>query len=126
MSEEFPAGMDIEIVYPFVREKYTVRDNDGSHEIDSWKPGVRAEQCAPDDFEDVADGEGFQIVTVVSTHKPGKYPERVFFTRRWVDPDHKSFGKAGKLRILSVGPFRQLIRGYRHSYIVAEQKAEAA
>lgn len=57
---------------------------------------------------------------VVATFKPGRFPERVFYTRRWVDPDGREFGKTGRLLIATAGQFRRLLKGYRHPFAVCE------
>src|SRR5690348_9080752 len=59
----------------------------------TWRPGLRGELIYPDDGEEVADGMGHQVLTVVSIHRPGKFPPRVFYTRRWRDPQGREFGK---------------------------------
>ena len=64
-------------------------------------------------FDSLPDGE--MLLSVVSTHKPGKFPERIFYTRQWKDPEGKVFGK-GALRVTTIGTFRRLLRGYRHKY----------
>lgn len=83
----------------------------------SWRPGVRFELLAPDggDNECVADGMGFQLLTVVSVHKPGRFPTRVFYTRKWRDPRGREFGKDG-LRVKTLDAFKRIARGYRHEY----------
>jgi hypothetical protein len=95
-------------------------------EFMSWRPGVRFEVLPPgDDSESVADGMGSQALTVVSVHKPGKYPARVFYVRQWIDPRGSTFGKT-KLRITTAGAFKSLIRGYRHEFrlVTGEEFAE--
>lgn len=112
MRDEILPGAEIEVGHPFVRDKF-----DGYHvgidgEIDCWKPGHRNENVYPDDCIAVYDGMGTQILTVVSLHKPGKYPTRVFYTRKWRDPDGATFGK-GALRMTTLPAFRKIIAGYR-------------
>lgn len=119
MSEtKLKDGDTFECKYPFVRDTYHVvdGDEDGINVSDAptWKPGVRHENIPPEgDTETHADGLGLCRLTVVATFKPGKYPERVFFTRSWVTPDGKPFGK-NKLRITTIPVFRNYTRGYRH------------
>jgi hypothetical protein len=107
-----------EFRYPFVRETYRAFDSDedgsGEIEVPTWKPGVRFENVPPEgDTRTHADALGLCRLTVVATFKPGRYPERVFFTRTWVTPDGKAFGKP-KLRMTTVGAFRTACRGYRY------------
>lgn len=108
-------GRVFSVTFPFVREEFTAWDGVGYSTSFTWKPGTRSEQCAPDDFEMVADGEGLMTLEVVSTHKPGTYPVRVFYTRRWTDPTGKSFGKSA-LYVRGIAAFRQLSSRYRYNY----------
>lgn len=106
--------------YPFVREKAIAHweySEDGPVEIETWRPGIVYEQCGPEDVEAVAHGEGLMLLNIVSSHKPGRYPERVFYERRWVDPDGNVFGRA-KLLIATREKFNRLSRGYAHPYEV--------
>lgn len=111
----FLKGQQFEVVFPFVTVTIELDREDGP--FDSWKPGTRCETVSDaKEQNDVADGQGKMILTVVDVFKPGKYPERVFFTRAFVDPDGKSFGK-GKLRMTTTSTFRRLICGYRYPYL---------
>jgi hypothetical protein len=104
--------------YPFVRERtqaFWEADGNGVPEIDVWRPGIVYEECGPEDVEAVAHGEGRMLLNIVSTHKPGRYPERVFYERRWVDPDGKVFGRS-KLLIATREKFRRLADRYAHPY----------
>lgn len=112
--------------YPFVRSVYDVFDADGSHDVPCWAPGVRHVWCGPEDTEAVADGIGFVTYTVVSEHRPGPgWPTRVFYTRQWIDPSGKRFGK-NKLHIATKQKFRRLCRGYSHEYRIAGPNDEPA
>lgn len=117
-------GETFECVYPFVRD--TFERVDACEEsvdfvtTDTWKPGTRNELVGNEsDTESCADGMGRMVLTVVSTHKPGRYPMRVFYTRSWVTPDGKAFGKT-KCRMSTVGAFRSLAGGYRHPFVLLE------
>lgn len=108
--------------FPFVRESVDVPDYDpegqGFATIISWKPGVRFEDYTGyGDVESVCDGEGFMVLTVVDTFKPGRFPTRVFYTRRWVDPDGKEFGK-GKLHVTICSAFTRRATCYQHDYVL--------
>lgn len=94
-------------------------EEDGPYEFESWRPGTRGEAVYPDDCEEVADGEGEMILTVIDVFKPGKYPERVFYTRKWKDPDGKIFGK-NLLKITVVSAFKRRISGYFYDYRLVE------
>lgn len=106
--------------YPFVREM--VPDFGGTEaggEVMSWRPGTRSEFVYPDDAEAVADGVGSIVLTEVSRHKPGRYPERVFYVRAWIDPDGRRFGKAA-LRMTTATAYARLCKGYRHEFEMSE------
>lgn len=113
------SGQVIRIGYPFVRDTYTYWDEEGGVTVPTWRPGVRYEPCGPEDVEAVADGEGEAEFTVVDTFKPGRFPERVFLTRRFVTPDGKVFGK-GKLHIWTLEKLRRLSRGFQSPYRLDE------
>ena len=107
--------------FPFKRETY-LSPEDGS-DVVSWAPGVRFEPMPyGENAEAVADGEGAMLLTVVSLHKPGRYPTRVFYTRQWRDPDGKVFGDT-KLRVTVVSAFRRRLTGYLHEYRVEQPEA---
>jgi hypothetical protein len=113
MPEEFI------IEYPFVRSTYTEQDEEGMSEVACWKPGVEFVPTGQygEDVDTVAHGVGKQRLTVISRHRPGKFPERVFYVRQWIDPDGKAFGKP-KLRITTACAFTTLCRGYRYHFEV--------
>lgn len=115
---EFEAGQVFEHSYPFVRDTYTDLDNEGCHEVLSWKPGIAYVMCGPDDAEAVCEGEGKQVLTVVDVHKPGRFPTRVFYTRKFITPDGKSFGRKN-LHITTVQAFRAKANGYAYPYKMA-------
>lgn len=127
-GQEVVEGATFRAPYPFVRDEYEDWDQDGSFKVKTWKPNVRHEWCGPEDTEAVADAIGEIILTVVSIHKPGRYPTRVFFTRRWRDPTGREFGKT-KCRCTTLQAFRRFTRGYQYEYRVltpAEQAERAA
>lgn len=113
-------GAVFTVAYPFQRGTYehVDFDPDGSsvQKLPTWQPGIYSEYVSQEgDTENRADGVGLVEFSVISVHKPGKYPTRVFYVRSWVDPDGKRFGKP-KLRI-TVGPvFLKLTRGYGYEY----------
>lgn len=121
---EIEAGAQFSAPYPFVRDTYTRFDHDGPSETGTWRPGVRPEPASPEDDENVADAIGRITLTVVSTHKPGRFPMRVFFTRQWESPEGKTFGKP-KLHIATVEKFRRLAAGYRHEFRLASDGSRA-
>lgn len=101
-----------EIEYPFIwsEDEHSLLDC-----YNPWSPGLRWVQTSIDDSEQMADGLGLMIFEVVSRHKPGKYPERVFYTRKWKDPEGNVFGKP-QLRITTSQNFRRLCRGFRYPF----------
>lgn len=119
-TTQYKAGDVLRVKYPFVRCEVDVPEDDGFVTIKSWKPGTESVFVYPDDSEDVAHGEGEMVLTIVDTFKPGKYPERIFFTRRWVRPDGAEFGK-GKLHVLIRSAFTRRVKGYMHAYRLIEQ-----
>jgi hypothetical protein len=114
------AGAVFRIPYPFVRDTYSGFDGvDGFADMPTWKPGVRYEPVGPEDAGAVADALGQAIFTVEAVFKPGRFPTRVFFTRQFVNPDGKQFGKS-KLHIATLEKFRRLSRGYQHPFGIGE------
>ena len=114
-------GESVEVPHPFIRGTYCVRDEEGCEECIGWRPGVRNADVYPDDSEMVADGMGVQILTVVAKFRPGKFPERIFYTRKWRDPDGTVFGKSN-LHTRTTGAFTRLVSGYRHAYRVERKE----
>lgn len=106
--------------YPFVRTSWDRFDEDGPYQVEGWRPGCEADT---DEFGTayIADGVGKMVLEVISAHLPGKYQERVFYLRRWIDPDGKEFG-AAKLRVTTAASFTKLMRGYRHDFEFAGEQ----
>lgn len=125
---EIEPGQVFTVAHPFVREEVSLPPDDpdatGLNLVMSWRPGIRHEQTDQWGSSDTfAEGIGAQILTVVSVHRPGRYPARIFYTRQWRDPAGKLFGKPN-LRIKAVSAFKTLVKGYRHGFTV--KQAEAA
>lgn len=112
---EVQAGAVFAVRYPFVRDSFTLPEFDGEGYTEvttpSWKPGCNYRPCAPDETEPYCHAEGQMELTVIDVHKPGKYPARVFFTRQWIGPDGKRFGK-GALRIMTMQAFKRRAAGW--------------
>ena len=119
MTEALKANQVFKVPYPFV---WQVEGDIDAFKLESWRPGVRFEPIGPEDSAAFADAMGFQILTVVSIHKPGKYPERVFYTRRWIDPDSEEFGNDA-LRVKSKVAFMKLTKGYRYDFTLESKAA---
>ncbi len=119
MSEIQP-GEAFAVPYPFIRGLYY---EDDKPPTSTWQPGVWPEMVREGEEELVADGVGEMHLHVVSTHKPGRYPERVFYVRQWQDPDGRVFG-ASVLRIATINKFRRLAAGYAFSYRLQEEQGK--
>ncbi|MFZ5621139.1 MAG: hypothetical protein ACOY5W_08980 [Pseudomonadota bacterium] len=123
MEQQITVGETYSVRYPFVREKVELFGEDGPYETMSWRPGAEWEQ--EDEYRDAvacADAFGEMLLTVVSLHKPGRFPTRAFYTRQWKDPDGRVFGKGG-LRISTAEKFRRISKGYRHEVWVDGERA---
>lgn len=114
MSNE--ARSRIEVPYPFVRTTYEEMDENGISTVKAWKPGTehRFDRHVGKVWE--ADRMGHQILIEVSSHSPGKgFAERIFYQRRWRDPDGTEFGKK-LLRVTTRAMFTRMKGGYRHHF----------
>ncbi len=106
-------GKTYEVECPFFLEPYTEMNEDGYSTSLSWRPGIKWEAYSPEDAEPVCHGIGMVQYTIVSIHKlPRPYPPRVFFTRRFVSPDGRSFGK-GRLHVMTSDAFRRRLKAYK-------------
>jgi len=127
-SPDIEAGETYEAVYPFVITRWTIY-SDGENgettgeDIQSWRPGCHVYDN-PDGGVSVAEGIGSCLFTVISVHRPGNYPERVFYTRKWKGPDGKVFGK-NDLKITTTGNFRRMLKGYRYDYDIELKEVSA-
>lgn len=99
--------------YPFVLVPTFEWSHELNHELPGepyWRPGVEFPE--PGERYATADGIGEVILTVVSRHKPSsKHQERVFYTRRWRDPEGRESGN-GKLLIATDRAFARRKRGW--------------
>lgn len=122
MKTEFVCGQKLNAPYPFIRTTYEARPDDiDSLPVDrpTWRPGVEHDYVDEYSSRTFADANGEVEYTVIAVFKPGRFPSRVFYTRTWVDPDGKRFGKQ-KLHITTVQHFKTLIKGYRHEYEMSD------
>ncbi len=103
------------VAYPFVLEVFSEPSSDGLADKLSWRPGIRYQDAGDLRPEGLADGTGWQIIQEIARIKPGRFPERVFYTREWITPDGKRFGKGG-LRVAVASKFRRLTSGYAIEY----------
>lgn len=118
MGKKPQAGDEFRVKFPFYVDVYNGQDDSGPYQEEVWIPGCRSQMLPPDDCECVAQGEGEMVLTVVDTFKPGKYPERVFYTRKFIDPDGKEFGR-GKLRMTTIPAFMRRCSGYYYEYRIS-------
>lgn len=110
-----------QVTFPFVRCQVELWDGkEGTRIIDSWKPGTREVMYGPESTESVADGMGTMNLDEVSRHKPGRYPERVFYVRTFTDPDGRTFGKT-ILRVTSAQNFRRLCTRFGYEYRMSRE-----
>jgi hypothetical protein len=117
--------MHFQIKYPFVWVEFTYIDEDGYQESMGWRPGTVFEEDGREGCDSVAHGMGWQLVTVVSVHNPGRpFPVRVFYTVKWMTPDGKKFGK-NKLHITTLDAFRRRLKGFRHQFELRPREVEA-
>ncbi len=111
-------GKEYRVKFPFIASSYNTDWGDGGAIEDSWKPGTYFVETGYEE-DAVADGEGFILLTVVDRYKPGRYPERTFYIRKWQDPDGKVFGK-DCLHMTTTGNFKRMLKGYRHPYSLVD------
>ena len=112
------SGAEFEVDFPFYLGIHVRHDIEGSWPDETWIPGCKSEFLPPDDTELVANGVGKMILSVVDIHKPGKYPERVFYTRRWIDPEGNEFGSS-KLHITTTPTFKRRADSYYHEFRIS-------
>lgn len=115
----------IEIPYPFVLDTFNNVDDEGNGFSDeSWRPGTKRIPC-PDDWlgeveKAIANGMGLMLLTIVKeVELPRNFRDRIFYIRRWRDPEGKEFGK-NVLRVTTDTGFKRLLNGYRYSYRLEE------
>lgn len=114
---EFSADRIFKVKFPFVTTSWTEMTADGPEPHASWKPGTEFVEDGPEGEGNLhCHAEGWMVLTVIDTFKPGRFPERVFYTRQWIDPDMRVFG-ATKLHMATVEKFRRISRRYLHDYV---------
>lgn len=113
------AGDVFTVIYPFIHDTVSLFDGEDYADMPTWKPGVKFEWIGPEDTGAMADAEGKMILVVEDVLKPGRFPWRVFFTRKYVNPDGKEFGKS-RLHIVTLEKFRRIASGYRYPYGIGE------
>lgn len=110
-----------QIKFPFIQQKYS-GPLDGAlvEDAQTWRPGTSRE-ADDDGYNPIysADGEGLMVLEVLGCFKPGRFPERTFYLRRFIDPDGRQFGKE-KVRVIASSAFKRMLKGYRHPYELDE------
>jgi len=124
-------GKTYEAPYPFIRTTvdafWDIDDPQATivPKVKTWRPGV---EHADDDYYDrqsFADGMGHVLLTVIQrVEMPGRYQDRVFYTRQWRDPDGKVFGK-NDLRMTTATAFARMLLGYRHPFEMSGELVSA-
>lgn len=110
----YETGQTFSVAHPFCRDTFSDKDCDYT-QSPTWRPGIRQGPWRnPDGGSELqeADAMGHQLIEIVGTYRPGKWPVRVFYTRQWRDPDGKVFGKP-RCFIKSQAAFTRLLSGYR-------------
>lgn len=99
---------------PFIIEDREIPDPSpegfGVIKVKSWRPGVRHEPTAPDDFEAVWDGEGLELRRVVAVVTIEDGGVRILYRRSYRKPDGQEFGKT-TVRITTPSAFGAWARG---------------
>lgn len=108
-------GATYTVACPFLRDVHSEWDEDGKAVSLTWKPGVEFYSVGPygDESKALAHGVGSVVYRLVDIHRlPRPYPPRAFYTRQWVSPEGKTFGKTA-LRITTLEAFKRRVQGYR-------------
>lgn len=107
MDKEIKPGDVFTVPYPFHFGDVHVMGDNGPEVFENWIPGTTEHIKAPDELVPAYHEIGEMILTVVSVHKPGKFPTRVFFTRKFKNPAGEIFGK-NLLKIRTLSSFKKL------------------
>lgn len=100
-----------EIDFPF-----TIEEGGGGisqEKYKYWRPGTYKD-C---DNEYAAHGVGRQIFYVIDCLKPKSHQTRVFYRMEYIDPNGKLFRKKSNLKCMSIGWFKNKIKGYPYPMI---------
>ncbi len=116
-------GFTYKIPYPFCSGSWPLVGNECPK--DSWYPGTIVEDHLEGHGRNtVYDEMGFMVITVVSITKIPGWPTRCFYTRHWIDPDGKEFGKKSQLRVNAIGYVTRLLKGHRYVQMVGSVAVE--
>lgn len=99
-------GDKFAVLYPFLRCRWTdYRNGEPYEDRESWRPGVETVAIYPDNSAEVCDDHGWMLAEIVGIYKPGRFARRVFWQRKWMDPDGRVFG--GKVQVTTEEKFRR-------------------
>lgn len=126
---EYETGAVIECKWPLTWCLHYQPQIGPGHAILGWRAGVFPRDGDGGSYQSYtewdANGEGVARFTVISVHKPGKYPARVFYTREFVSPDNMPIhNKERRLHICSVAAFKKRVEGWPYSYDVYDDREE--
>jgi hypothetical protein len=100
-----------------------VTENKGSDpetETERWRPGAwDTETISPEEVSQACNALGKVAFTVVSTHRPPGYQERVFFKREFTLPDGKRYAP-GKLHNCIARKFAADILKFPFDFVIRE------
>ncbi len=89
-----------------------------------WRPGAWAtEYLQPDDACQAAHSEGECIFRVKGEYKPGRYPNRIFFTQQFIDPDGNTM-KESYLRIKTQSAFLNQVKKFPFEYSIIPEETK--
>ena len=102
----YEPGQVVEVKgYPFVRCVKTLHDFDETWSREGWRPGCEKDIEDGGNVAYAADGLGAMLLEVVQVVKlPNGFAPRVFYVRKWRDPDGKVFGKR-RCRVTTTSAF---------------------
>lgn len=119
-------GAIFERWWPFHLIKESRRAPDGSPLTDGfWCAGWETESGGDygEDAIQTWNGEGAQVRTVISIHKPGPtFAPRIFYVRQWRNPEGEIIGKR-RLFVETEGAFRRFLSGATLHFL-AEARGE--
>lgn len=117
MTDRFAAGDVFERDHPFTLVIERGFEPDDAYE--RWRPGVWNVDDTGEDVLPSCTALGRVKFTVVSSHRPPGYPERVFFKREFTCPDGKRYAP-GKLMNCITRKFRKDIAAFPFAFEVEQ------
>ena len=113
----YKTGDVFRVDYPFWVDTPWTSDEEGEWKQESyWEIGCKKEEGDPEVGIPTSyyyHALGKMVVRVEETCKlPGR-EERIFYTRKWIDPEGKEFGK-NTLHVIAKSAFTRLLKGHRY------------